>query len=94
MKRVNAMILLFLTINILSEAQSYKPILHYASVRDADVMWSKHIWRVIDLKEKINQAFFFPLEGNETHISLFDALKKGVFSGKIQAFRDDEFNDE
>ncbi|MFH2095623.1 MAG: gliding motility protein GldN [Bacteroidota bacterium] len=36
-----------------------KPIPYY-HLREADVMWSKRIWRMIDLKEKINHPLYFP----------------------------------
>lgn len=61
----------------------------YEHVREADIMWSKKVYRIIDLREKINLPFFFPLEGNATHKSLFDALKEGLFSGKIIAKQND-----
>ena len=32
----------------------------YHHVREADVMWSTKIWREIDLREKINQVFYYP----------------------------------
>lgn len=31
-------------------------------LREADVMWSKKIWRIIDLKEKMNLPFGMPEE--------------------------------
>ncbi|GAB4293867.1 MAG: hypothetical protein Kow0068_18830 [Marinilabiliales bacterium] len=37
-----------------------KPIPYYF-LREADVMWSKRIWRMIDLKEKINNPLMFPI---------------------------------
>ena len=37
-----------------------KPI-PYPSLRRADAMWQKRIWRVIDFREKINQPFYFPI---------------------------------
>jgi gliding motility associated protien GldN len=36
-----------------------KPVPYY-HLREADVMWSKRIWRMIDLKEKINHPLYYP----------------------------------
>ena len=35
--------------------------LPYAYLREADVMWSKRIWRIIDLNEKMNLPLKYPL---------------------------------
>ncbi len=34
--------------------------LPYEYVREADVMWSKNIWRVIDIRQKMNLPFGYP----------------------------------
>ena len=34
-----------------------KPI-PYEPIREADIMWSKLVWRMIDLREKMNQPFY------------------------------------
>ncbi len=34
----------------------------YPYLREADIMWSKRIWRVIDMREKINHSLYFPIE--------------------------------
>jgi len=34
----------------------------YSYLREANVMWSKRIWRVIDMREKINHSLYFPIE--------------------------------
>jgi len=34
----------------------------YPYLREANVMWSKRIWRVIDMREKINHSLYFPIE--------------------------------
>lgn len=39
-----------------------KDIIPYPVVRQADIMWSKVIWQRIDLREKINQPLYYPIE--------------------------------
>lgn len=60
-----------------------KPI-PYAPVRQADVMWSKRIWRVIDLREKMNLPFYYPLSPHDNWRSfmtiVIDALKEGTIT--------------
>ena len=38
-----------------------KMVVQYTHLREADVMWSKRIWRTIDLREKQNHPLYFPL---------------------------------
>jgi gliding motility associated protien GldN len=53
----------------------------YPYIRQADVMWSKRIWREIDFRQKFNQKFYFPIETQATWKSfivvVLDALKEG-----------------
>ena len=67
----------------------------YTYLRDADVMWSRRIWRVIDLREKINLPLYFPLMPTNCLYSLFDIIKKNVISGQLSAYgnpvMDDQF---
>ncbi len=65
----------------------------YTHVREADVMWHRRIWRVIDLREKINQPLYYPIIPIQDRKSLFDVLKEGVLEGTITAYSDadDEF---
>ena len=45
----------------------------YQYVREADVMWSTKIERVIDLREKMNQVFYYPLRpDNYIPMDFFD----------------------
>lgn len=35
-------------------------ILSYPQQREADIMWEKRVWRVLDVREKMNQPFTYP----------------------------------
>lgn len=63
-----------------------KEVLPWEPVREADIMWRKRIWRVIDVREKLNLPFMYP---EETFISI---LLKGVQDtvNGIKAYRTDD----
>lgn len=62
-------------------AMSYEPI------READVFWWKNVWRVIDLREKINLHFKWP------KAPFIQVLLDAVQGGKVQVYSgmDDDF---
>lgn len=54
-----------------------KPIT-YPQLREADVMWMKQIWRVIDLQEKMNLPLYYPIQPVGDRKSLAQTLYDGI----------------
>jgi gliding motility associated protien GldN len=70
----------------------------YPHLRQADVMWRKRVWEMIDVRQKINHSLYFPLEELEDRKSLFDVIRTGLLDdGSITCYslgptqEDDEF---
>jgi len=64
-----------------------RKILKYDDIREADVLWSKRIWRVIDTREKMNQTFAYPEQP-------FVEILLDIMTAKdsINLFTSDRFN--
>jgi gliding motility associated protien GldN len=77
----------------ISRTQRPYPV-NYVSLREADVMWSKRTWRVIDLREKLNLPMYYPTEPKVCLMSLFDVLKCAILEGELTAFANPVFDDE
>jgi len=62
-------------------------IIPYDHLREADVFWSKRVWRVIDVREKINLLFKYP------KAYFVDILRNAAIEGQITVYDaiDDEF---
>ncbi len=60
-------------------------ILPYEPVREADLFWEKRIWRVLDIREKMNRPFSFP------EAPFFTILVDGVESGSLTPYGDEKF---
>ncbi len=66
----------------------------YGYVDDRDVMWSKVVWEFIDLNQKINLPYYFPIDTmniSPNRRSLFDTLLKGIRQGRIKDVYTDSF---
>ena len=65
-----------------------KRVIRYPHLREADVMYTKRVWQVIDFKEKINQPFYYPLKPIKSSTfelrNLFDVIRKALLSPEIQ----------
>ncbi|MGY0408574.1 MAG: type IX secretion system ring subunit PorN/GldN, partial [Polaribacter sp.] len=59
--------------------------LPYGYIDDRDVLWSKVVWEFVDLNQKINLPYYFPIDTtnvSSNRRSLFDTLLKGIKQGK------------
>lgn len=65
-----------------------RKVIPYTSLREADVMWNKRVWRRIDLREKQNHPLYFPInQYAQGRKNLFDIIKEAVLNeGSIIAF--------
>lgn len=77
------------------EHLSFRKPIPYVYEREADIMWQRRVWRVIDLREKINHSLYYPTDSLAKRPSLFQVIKNGLVSGKINTvFEYDPFTNE
>ena len=83
------------------EKHHNKRVQPYSPLRQADVMWSRKIWRDIDLRQKINHPFYYPMNnGDDDQIrtddrkSLIDVIYSAVLEGTITAYGQATYDDE
>tara|TARA_B000000532_G_scaffold240026_1_gene230316 strand:+ start:35 stop:925 length:891 start_codon:yes stop_codon:yes gene_type:complete len=68
--------------------------LEYGFIDDRDILWSKTIWEIIDLDERINFPYYYPtdtLNLGPDRRSLFHILKNNLRSGNIKEVYDDDY---
>lgn len=71
---------------IREHAPTRRPMLNQP-LREADVLFCKRVWRMIDLREKPNHAFYFPVEPVPGRKSLFDVIRDAlVRDGLLTAY--------
>lgn len=78
-----------------------KKVVPYEFVREADVAWSKRVWRAIDLREKFNHPLYYPLDDfrdgmdptnlvewrrNPTRWSLWSIIRYHLLTGDLTLY--------
>jgi gliding motility associated protien GldN len=66
----------------------------YAYIREADVMWAKDIYRIIDLRQKQNLPLYYPARPINDRYNLVQLLLWGIDNEGIRAFSTDDQNNE
>jgi len=64
------------------------------TVREADVFWSKKVWRIVDLREKMNIPLYYPTREMDGRTNLISLLLEGIEKGQITPYdaqADDDF---
>ncbi len=57
-----------------------KPVLAYELPNERDLFWQKRVWRVLDVREKINLPFIYP------QAPLFDILTNAAKAGELTLY--------
>ena len=80
------------------ETNLTKRVIPYPHLREADVMYKRRIWQEIDLRQKFNHPFYFPLDPIQDRQNLFDVIRDALLvEGSLVAYsagplgEDDEF---
>lgn len=69
-----------------------KPI-PYGYIDERDIMWSKVVWEVIDLDERINYPLYYPVDNvlDNSRRSLYDVLLNAIKSENLTDVYSDEY---
>ncbi len=68
--------------------------LAYGYIDDRDILWSKVVWEFVDLNQKINLPYYYPIDTtniSDNRRSLFDTLLKAIRNGEIKDVYSDSY---
>jgi len=58
----------------------------YVQLREADIMWLTRIWRVVDMREKVNLPFYFPLKPTQGRKNFMTVIMEAIEQERITAY--------
>lgn len=67
----------------------------YPHLREADAIWSKRVWRIVDLRQRMNHPLYFPTSRMYDRTSFVQRLMDAIKFNEINAYDadvDDEFS--
>lgn len=68
--------------------------LPYGHIDQRDVLWAKTVWETIDINERINFPFYYPIDTNNIGAerrSLYHVLIKNIKNGRIENIYSDSY---
>lgn len=68
------------------QAVTERKVIDWPYLREADVLWAKRIWRIVDTREKQNQPMQWPK--NPLNVIIYNA----IVAGKLTAYNDDSLS--
>ena len=62
----------------IKETNFTKRVIPYPDLREADVMYKRRVWQEIDLRQKFNHPFYFPIDPINDRQNLFDVIREAL----------------
>ena len=60
----------------------------YVHIRQADAIWAKVLWRIIDLREKMNHPLYYPTTPQGNLMSLGQVIFNAVLNDSLPVYQD------
>lgn len=78
---------------VIDEVAHKREVSDWTPIREIDVAWKRRVWRVIDTRQKQNEAFRYTGDENTGGGAFIEILNDAVLKGKVTAYStlDDRF---